>query len=104
MRYSLEVNWQGATILAAATYLRARIAAGDESTHTKVIYEGLLDLMDPARRAARNQREAALVAAQAERDRSAAERRRLVDRRTVNLGLPAGVERRATDRRTRRRQ
>ena len=102
------MNWQGATILAAATYLRERIAAGDQTPHTKAIYEGLLDLMDPARREARTRREAAQIAkaaaraaaAQAERDRRAAERRRQADRRKVNLGPPASVERRAGERRT----
>lgn len=108
MGYSLGVNWQGATILAAATYLRERIAAGDKTAHTRAIYEGLLDLMDPTRHAARVQREAAIAAkaaaaataAQVERDRRAAERRRQPDRRKVNLGPPAGVERRTGDRRT----
>ncbi len=106
MGYSLGVNWQGATILAAATYLRERIAAGDKTAHTKAIYEGLLDLMDPTRHAARVEREAAIAArtaaaaaAQVERDRRAAERRRQPDRRKANLGPPAGVERRAGDRR-----
>lgn len=107
MGYSLDVNWQGATILAAATYLRERIAAGDKTAHTRAIYEGLLDLMDPTRHAARVEREAAIAArtaaataAQIERDRRAAERRRQPDRRKANLGPPAGVERRAGDRRT----
>jgi hypothetical protein len=98
------MNWQSATVLAAATYVRERIHAGDNHAHTKAIYEGLLDLLDPNRRVARMQlvtgaakiAAATAAATQAERDRRAIERRRRPDRRKANLGAPAGVERRAS--------
>ena len=60
-------------------YLRERMAASDDEARTKAIYEGLLDVIEPSRRAARLQREmagaaksAAAAASKAERDRRAA--------------------------------
>jgi hypothetical protein len=96
------MTWQQANIQAAAAYLRERIATGATDARTKAVYEGLLDVLDPPRRASRIQREAAqaakaAVAVQAERDRrAAAERRSHRDRRLVNLGPPQGMERRRT--------
>ena len=97
--------WQRATIQAAASYMRERISQGADDVKTKAIYEGLLDVLDPSRRATRIQREmaaaakaAVVVKAAAER-RADAERRRLNDRRKMNLGSPTGVERRRRDRR-----
>jgi hypothetical protein len=97
----VNLPWQRATIQAAASYLRERIAHGATDAKTKAIYEGLLDILDPPRRATRLQREmsasakaAATVKAAAER-REAEERRRLTERRRSNLGNPTGGERRA---------
>lgn len=101
------MTWQQANIQAAAAYLRERMAAGATDARTKAVYEGLLDVLDPPRRATRLQRESAqaakaAVAVQAERDRRAAiARRSHRDRRLVNLGPPQGMERRRTrDRRS----
>jgi hypothetical protein len=103
------MSWQIENIKSAASYMRERIAAGDIGPRTKVIYEGLLEVLDPARRATRIQREmaaaskiAAAVAIRAERERRAAERRRTADRRRLNLGSPTAVEQRKSERRTRR--
>ena len=86
-------------------YLRERIAEGANDPKTKAIYEGLLEVLDPPRRATRIQRElaaaakaAVMVKAAAER-RAADERRRLADRRKQNLGSPTGAERRRGERR-----
>jgi hypothetical protein len=94
------MSWQTIHIQAAAGFLRERIAGGDASPRTKAIYEGLLDVLDPVRRATRVQREnsaaarsAAAAAIKAERDRRISDRR-AVERRKVNLGSPTGVERR----------
>jgi hypothetical protein len=99
------VSWQSVNIQAAASYLRGQISSGDDSARTRAIYEGLLEVLDPTRRASRVQREmstatkaAAAAALQVERDRRAAERRRR-DRRRANLGSPTGVERRRAQRR-----
>jgi hypothetical protein len=107
MGYSLGMSWQSENIKAAASYMRERIGTGDDSPRTKAIYEGLLDVLDPTRRATRVQREmavaskqAAAAAIKAERERRAAERRRNADRRKLNLGSPTGVERRKGERRS----
>ncbi len=101
------MTWQQANIQAAAAYLRGLIGVGATDARTKAVYEGLLDVLDPPRRASRMQRESAqaakaAVAVKAERDRrAAAERRSQHDRRIANLGPPHGTERRrASDRRS----
>jgi hypothetical protein len=102
------MSWQSANVRAAATLLREHITAGDTSIRTKAVYEGLLDVLDPARRATRVQRElagatkiAAAAAVKPQRDRRTSDRRRQADRRTMNLGGPGGVERRrGVDRRS----
>ncbi len=106
---SSPMSWQLENIKSAASYMRERIAAGDSGPRTKVVYEGLLEVLDPARRATRIQREtaaasriAATAAIKTERERRAAERRRKADRRRVNLGHPAAGEQRKRERRTRR--
>ena len=105
------IPWQRASIQAAASYLRERISQGDHDRRTKVIYEGLLEVLDPTRRATRVQHELAAAAkaavtVQEARDRRAlADRRRHKDRRQANLGSPTGVDRRRTaDRRARDRR
>ena len=92
--------WQQANIQSAASYLRERIAQGATDPKTRAIYEGLLDVLDPPRRATRLQREMAAAAkaavtVKAAAERRAAERRRREDRRKLNLGSPTGPERRA---------
>ena len=99
-------SWEKANIQAAASYLRERMTQGVIDAKTKAVYQGLLDVLDPTRRAARIQREMSTAArsavtVQANRQRrAAAERRRQEDRRKENLGNPAGAERRRVDRRT----
>jgi hypothetical protein len=94
-------NWQRANIQAAATYLRERILSGVNDPKTKAIYEGLLEVLDPTRRATRLQREAASAAKAAVTVKPARERRATSDRRgpndrrRMNLGSPTGAERRA---------
>jgi hypothetical protein len=97
------MTWQQANIQAAAAYLRERMSAGAIDPRTVAVYEGLLDVLDPPRRAVRMQRESkAAVAVQAERvRRAAAERRTQRERRLANLGPPHGTERRrASERRS----
>jgi hypothetical protein len=92
--------WQRATVQAAASYLRERIAQGAADPRTKALYEGLLEVLDPARRSIRLQREMsdaakAAVHVQTARERRAiADRRRREDRRALSLGSPIGLERR----------
>ena len=102
------MSWQRANIQAAATYLREKIAGGGD-VRAKAVYEGLLDVLEPTRRATRQQREMAVsakaaVAVKAERDRRERDRRAGRDRRiAAALGKPdvppGGVERRKGERR-----
>jgi hypothetical protein len=93
------VNWQRTNIQAAVTFLRERITAGATDIRTKAVYEGLLDVLEPARRTLRMQRELAdaaqnAVAVQAARERRNQLERRRRERRLANLGPPGGLERR----------
>jgi hypothetical protein len=100
------MSWQQANIQAAASYLRESIAKGNADARAKVVYEGLLEVLDPTRRAGRLQREnaeaaTAAVAGQAERDRrNHVDRRGYNNRRLVNLGPPRVERRRGIERRT----
>ena len=100
----MNPNWQRANIQAAASYLREVMARAPADGREKVVYEGLLDVLDPSRRTARLQRERAAVAAavpvQAARERRARHERRLADRRKVDAGSPTGIDRRQNDRRS----
>ena len=96
------MSWQRDNLQAAAGYLRERIAEGDAGPRTRAIYEGLLEVLDPTRRATRVQREmatAAKAAAAVIKAERRARERRAADRRRVDLGSPTGVERRVGDRR-----
>jgi hypothetical protein len=100
------MSWQRANIQAAVTYLREQMQAGPASTdaRVKVIFEGLIEVLEPARRTLRLQREAAATkssvpVAVARERRQRVERRGQPDRRLANLGPPGGVERRSADRR-----
>jgi hypothetical protein len=94
------MNWQRVNIQAAAAYMRERISAGADDARTKAVHEGLLDVLDPARRTTRLQREAAdsakaaVVVSAARERRNQIDRRGRNDRRLVNLGPPGGPERR----------
>jgi hypothetical protein len=100
----MNPNWQRANIQAAASYLREVMARAPADGRAKVVYEGLLDVLDPSRRTVRLQRERAAATAavpvQASRERRATHERRAADRRKVNTGSPTGLERRQNDRRT----
>lgn len=107
--------WQRANIMAAASYMRERLAAAPHDRRLQTLYEGLLEVLDPSRRAVRGRRAAPAVpleadtrvAVKAASGRRTAERRSNADRRRVSLGPPellerrTGRERRARDRRNR---
>ncbi len=103
------MNWQRANVQAAASYLREAITRGGADGRAQAVYEGLLEVLDPARRTARLQREAHARREAALKDaflvgadrRSGRERRAPRDRRLRDIGAPGGVERRrGSDRRT----
>jgi hypothetical protein len=94
-------GWQRANVLAAAQYLREVVSRSPDDARAQAVYQGLLEVLEPARRTIRQQRElseAARSSVSLREKRNGAERR-ATDRRRVNLGPPTGVERRKTERR-----
>ena len=106
-------SWQREAILKAAQLLRDRFGNPPVDAQARSAHDGLLEVLDPARRTVRLQKELSEATRKAaltdKAERRARERRRASDRRKVNLGPPPGTperrqgERRSgTDRRTRR--
>jgi len=97
------MNWQRSNTQAAATYMREAFAKNPTDARVRAIYEGLLDVLEPTRRAVRLQREmasASKAAATVQRERRLArERRKASERRTADAGSPTGAERRSGIRR-----
>ena len=97
-------GWQREHILAAASFLRSRFGNPPDDPTARVVHDGLLEVLDPPRRAVRLQREmsdaARKAALTAKTERRATERRR-TDRRKANAGPPKEQsERRKGERRT----
>jgi C4-dicarboxylate-specific signal transduction histidine kinase len=97
-------GWQRDAIVKAAQLIRDRFGNPPADTAAKLAHDGLLEVLDPARRTVRLQREmseATRKAALAERAERRARERRASDRRKAALGPPAGAgDRRKGDRRT----
>jgi hypothetical protein len=94
-------GWQRANVLAAAQYLRDVVAGRPGDSKAQAVYEGLLEVLEPARRTIRQQRElteAARLSVMSREKRNGAERRR-GNRRRTNFGSPVTVERRKAERR-----
>jgi hypothetical protein len=95
-------GWQRANVLAAAQYVRDLLLKTPADVKGRAVYEGLLEVLEPTRRVARQQREmadAAKAAARIREQRSGRERR-AAERRKVNLGAPSAGERRRSERRS----
>ena len=94
-------GWQRANVLAATQYLGAVVSRSPGDSKAQVAYQGLLEVLEPARRTIRQQRELsdAVRSAVTVREKRAGRERRSADRRRVNLGAQKGVERRKTERR-----
>jgi hypothetical protein len=93
--------WQRANVIAAAAYLREILAREPDNVRVKALYDGLLEVLDPTRRAVRLQRELASATTAAKRERRSRERRSGVDRRQRPLDGLGELERRSgADRRT----
>src|SRR3954470_17831677 len=95
-------GWQRANVLAAAQYLRDIVSRSPGDVKAQSVYTGLLEVLEPARRTIRQQRELSEAARSSVtlREKRAGQERRRIDRRRVNLGPPAEVERRKNERRT----
>jgi hypothetical protein len=93
-------GWQRANVLAAAQYLRDVVSRSPEDAKAQSAYQGLLEVLEPARRTIRQQRELSEAARESVRLREKRIReRRAAERRRVNLGPPTLLERRKAERR-----
>jgi C4-dicarboxylate-specific signal transduction histidine kinase len=98
-------GWQREAILKAAQLLRDRFGNPPVDAQARMAHDGLLEVLDPARRTVRLQRELSEATRKASLAQKSAERRgkerRQKDRRKVNLGPPPGMgDRRQGDRRS----
>ena len=102
--------WQREAILKAAQLLRDKFGNPPADAAVKTAHDGLLEVLDPARRTMRLQRElseATRKAALTENTERRQKERRASDRRKVNVGPPPNIpdrrrgERRSGDRRNR---
>lgn len=97
-------GWQREAILKAAQLLRDRFGNPPADPQARLAHDGLLEVLDPARRTVRLQREmseATRKASLTPRTERRAKDRRASDRRKVNLGPPPGItERRQGERRS----
>jgi hypothetical protein len=103
--------WQREAILKAAQLMRDRFGNPPVDAQARGAHDGLLEVLDPARRTVRLQKElseATRKAALTEKTERRARERRALERRKANVGPPSGVpdrrrtERRSTERRNRR--
>jgi hypothetical protein len=93
-------GWQRANVLAAAQYLRDVVSRAPDDVKAQSVYQGLLEVLEPARRTIRQQRELSEAARESVRLREKRIReRRAAERRRVNLGPPTVLERRKSERR-----
>ena len=96
-------SWQREAILKAAQLLRDRFGNPPADAQARSAHDGLLEVLDPARRTVRLQKElseATRKAALTEKAERRSKERRSNERRKVNIGPPPGVpDRRQGDRR-----
>ena len=103
-------SWQREAILKAAQLLRDRFGNPPVDAQARSAHDGLLEVLDPARRTVRLQKELSEATRKAatEKTERRARERRANDRRKANLGPPPGTperrrgERRAGERRNRK--
>jgi hypothetical protein len=90
--------WQKEAILKAAAFLRDRFGNPPADPAARQAHDGLLEVLDPARRTVRLQKEMAEASRKAtltaKVERRMHRERRAGDRRRVNLGPPSGMEER----------
>ncbi len=99
-------SWQRQAIQKAAQLLRDRVGDLAADAQARAAYDGLLEVLDPARRTIRLQKELSEATRQASTagraaERRARDRRAATDRRKANLGPPReAADRRKAERRT----
>lgn len=94
-------GWQRAHVLSAAEYVRDHAEKSPGDAKARAVLAGLLEVLEPTRHLARQYREHRHrpTAAGSMWDQRSGRERRLSDRRQIGVGLPAGGERRRTERR-----
>jgi hypothetical protein len=93
--------WQRANVIAAAAYFREILTREPDNIRVRALYDGLLEVLDPTRRAVRLQRELASATTAAKAERRTRERRSGTDRRQRPMDGLGELERRSgLDRRT----
>ena len=104
--FRLPLNtWQRGNVAAAAAYLREVMTADPGNARAKALYEGLLDVLDPTRRATRQQRELSRpTGSDRVAERRSNDRRTGVERRQKDLRIPEILDRRKAERRGRDRR
>ena len=100
--FRLPANaWQRTNVAAAAAYLREVVTAHPGNMRVKVLYEGLLDVLDPTRRTTRLQRELSRpTGSERVAERRSTDRRTGVERRQKDLRIPEIFDRRQAERRS----
>ena len=99
---TLMSGWQRANVLAAAQYLRIVASRSPSDVKVQAVYRGLLEVLEPARRNIRQQRELSDGARSCVtlRERRAGRDRRSAGRRRTHAASNGAPERRSTDRRS----
>ena len=91
-------GWQRTHVLAAAEYIREILFRTPGDAKARAVYDGLLDLLEPSRRATRRGPDTSTEGEEFE-IRAEKDRRSGIERRRAAHGPPAGVERRQRERR-----
>jgi hypothetical protein len=93
--------WQREAIQKALQLLRDRFGNPPTDPQAKTVHDGLLEVLDPARRTVRLQKEMSEATRKAkEKPERSGKDRRIKDRRKVDIGPPPGIsERRKGERR-----
>ncbi len=96
---SVLQSWQRANIVAAISFLGDLLRRTPDDSRARAVYDGLMEILEPARRLHRTQRELTTATRAAsptgKERRSGRERRAGNERRAIDLGSPTGAERRA---------
>jgi hypothetical protein len=90
-------GWQREAVLKAAQLLRDKFGNPPSDAEVRSVHDGLLEVLDPARRTVRLQKEvgdSTRKAALTEQTERRVRERRGFDRRKVNIGPPPGIEER----------
>jgi hypothetical protein len=86
-------------LVAAVSYLGDLIKHHPDDVRLKAVHEGLMEILDPARRLHRTQRDLATATRAAspvgKERRTGRDRRHGTERRAIDLGSPTGVDRRS---------